>query len=110
VSTEGKTGIPGRYVVVELPGKSYEMRLIKTGPTDLKVAQVIDGLKEGDRVVTLGAVLAAKLETPPKLVIADNLKRGAAVSRATQAGEAAPPAKQPKPAAKPAQLGKATKP
>ena len=110
VSTEGKTGIPGRYVVVELPDKTYEMRLIKTGPTDLKVAQVIDGLKEGDKVVTLGAVLAAKPAIPPKLVIADNMKRGAAVSRATQAGEAAPPAKQPKPAVKPAQLGKATKP
>src|SRR6185369_7158001 len=42
VATEGKTGIPGRYVVVELPNKTYEMRLIKTGPTDLKVAQVLD--------------------------------------------------------------------
>jgi len=110
VSTEGKTGIPGRYVVIENADKTYEMRLIKTGPTDLKVAQVIDGLKEGDKVVTLGAVLAAKPEVPPKLVIADNMKRGAAVSRATQAGEAAPSAKQPQPATKPAQLGKASKP
>lgn len=110
VATEGKTGIPGRYVVVELPDKTYEMRLIKTGPTDLKVAQVIEGLKEGDKVVTLGAVLAAKLEIPPKLTIAENLRRGAATSRATQAGETVPPAKQPKPATKPAQLGKATKP
>jgi RND family efflux transporter MFP subunit len=110
VSTEGKTGIPGRYVVIENADKTYEMRLIKTGPTDLKVAQVIDGLKEGDKVVTLGAVLAAKPEIPPKLVIADNMKRGAAVSRATQAGEAAPSAKQPQPATKPAQLGKASKP
>lgn len=110
VASEGKTGIPGRYVVVELPDKSYEMRLIKTGPTDLKVAQVLEGLKEGDKVITLGAVLAAKPDTPPKLTIAENLKRGAAVSRATQAGEAAPPAKQPTPDTKPAQLGKATKP
>ena len=83
---------------------TYEMRLVKTGPTDLKVAQVIDGLKEGDKVVTLGAIITAKPATPPKLLLADNMKRGAAVSRATQAGEAAPPAKQPKPAAKPAQL------
>jgi multidrug efflux pump subunit AcrA (membrane-fusion protein) len=110
VSTEGKTGIPGRYVVVELPDKSYEMRLIKPGPTDLKVAQVLDGLKEGDKVVMLGAVLAAKPPVPPKLIVAENMKRGAAVSRATQAGEAAPPANQRKPADKPAQSGKATKP
>jgi RND family efflux transporter MFP subunit len=110
VSTEGKTGIPGRYVVLELPDKSYEMRLIKPGPTDLKVAQVLDGLKAGDKVVMLGTVMPAKPSVPPKLLIAENMQRGAAVSRATQAGAAAPSTKQPKPAARPAPLGKATKP
>lgn len=114
VATEGKTGIPGRYVVVVLPDGSYEMRLIKTGPTDLKVAQVLDGLKEGDQVVTLGAILESKPAVPPKLQIAANLQRGAAVSNATQAGQVAPAAAKPAtpaaPAAKPPQVGKATKP
>jgi HlyD family secretion protein len=118
VATEGKTGIPGRYVIVVLPDSSYEMRLIKTGPTDLKVAQVTDGLKEGDRVVTLGSILESKALVPPKLQIAANLQRGAAVSQATQAGKAAPPAaksatpaaKPATPAVKPPQVGAATKP
>jgi HlyD family secretion protein len=110
VSTEGTTGIPGRYVIVENPNKSYEMRLIRTGPTDLKVAQVLDGLKEGDRVVTLGAVMVAKPTTPPTLVIADNMKRGAEVSRATQAGETTSSAKKKTSAAKVPQSGKAKTP
>ena len=85
VSVEGKTGIPGRYAVVELPNNTYEMRLVKLGPSDLKVVQVLDGLKEGDKVVSLGAVLANRPEVPPKLQIAANMQRGAT----TQAGEVA---------------------
>src|SRR6476620_4543560 len=37
VNTEGKTGIPGRYAIVSKPDGSYEMRLVKIGPSDLKV-------------------------------------------------------------------------
>jgi RND family efflux transporter MFP subunit len=85
VSIEGKTGIPGRYAVVELPNNTYEMRLVKLGPSDLKVVQVLDGLKEGDKVVSLGAVLASRPEVPPKLQIAANMQRGAT----TQAGDVA---------------------
>ena len=48
VATEGKTGIPGRYVVVELPTTAYEMRLVKTGPTDLR-SSASDGRPEGRR-------------------------------------------------------------
>jgi HlyD family secretion protein len=92
VSSEGKTGIPGRYVVVALPNDIYELRLVKLGPTDLKVVEVLDGLKEGDKVVTLGTIMASKPATPPKLQIAENMKRGAAVSRAAeQAGKIAKP-------------------
>jgi hypothetical protein len=84
VSSEGTTGIPGRYVVVELPNNLYEMRLIKTGPTDLRVTEVHEGLKEGDKVVMLGAIMLTKPAVSPKLQISDNMKRGAAVSREAQ--------------------------
>lgn len=87
VAVEGKTGIPGRYAVVALPDGSYEMRLVRVGPTDLKVVQVLDGLQEGDKVVSLGAILASRPEVPPKLQIAENMRRGAPVSPATQAGD-----------------------
>jgi hypothetical protein len=49
-------------------------------------------VKEGDRVVQLGAILASKLASPPKLVIAEDMKRGAAPTRVTeQAGKLAKP-------------------
>jgi HlyD family secretion protein len=92
VSSEGTTGIPGRYVVVELPNNTYEMRLIKTGPTDLRVTEVVEGLKEGDKVVMLGAIMMTKPAVPPKLQISENMKRGAAVSRAAQGTKTPPPA------------------
>src|SRR5581483_664026 len=41
VGGQGESGVPGRYVVVAQPDGRYEMRLIKIGPTDLRVAQVI---------------------------------------------------------------------
>jgi HlyD family secretion protein len=111
VNTEGKTGIPGRYAVVALPDGSYEMRLVKVGPSDLKVVQILDGLKEGDKVVSLGAILAAKPVTPPRLAIADDMKRGAAVSRATEAGQLAPtPAGRAAKTSKPSLQAKTTKP
>lgn len=91
VSSEGTTGIPGRYVVVALPNNVYEMRLIKTGPTDLRVTEVHEGLKEGDQVVMLGSIMLTKPHVPPKLQIAENMKRGAAVSRAAQGTKTPPP-------------------
>jgi RND family efflux transporter MFP subunit len=81
VAGEGTTGIPGRYVIVALPNGSYEMRLIKVGPTDLRVVQVVDGLKEGDKVVMLGAIMINKPPVPPKLQIAAEMKRGAPATR-----------------------------
>lgn len=93
VASEGKTGIPGRYAVVALPNGAYEMRLVRLGPSDLKVVQVLDGLKDGDKVITLGVIMADKPVTPPKLEIAADMQRGASPSRATQAGDVA--SKQP---------------
>ncbi|HTE45437.1 MAG TPA: efflux RND transporter periplasmic adaptor subunit [Gemmatimonadaceae bacterium] len=90
VSSEGTTGIPGRYVIVQLANDSYEMRLIKTGPTDLRVTEVHEGVKEGDKVVMLGAIMTTKPAVPPKLQIAENMKRGAPTTRAAQAKTATP--------------------
>ena len=95
VSSEGISGIPGRYAVVELPNNTYEMRLVKLGPTDLKVVQVVSGLKEGDKVITLGAIVSSRPAVAPKLQIASDMQRGAAVSRASQAGDVAPSKKGP---------------
>ncbi len=100
--TEGTTGIPGRYVVVALPTAAYEMRLVKIGPTDLQGRAGHRRLKEGDKVVMLGAIIAAKPAVPPKLRIADNMKRGAAgVATRREAGDSRSTraASQPKPAA-----------
>lgn len=81
------TGVPGRYAVVALPNGSYEMRLVKVGPTDLRVTQIIDGLKEGDKVVMLGAIITSRPTVAPKLQIAEDMKRGAPVARPSQAGQ-----------------------
>jgi HlyD family secretion protein len=85
VGGEGTTGVPGRYAIVALPAGGYEMRLVKTGPTDLRVMEIVGGLKEGDKVVMLGAIMTSRPPVPPKLQIADEMKRGAPVSRAVDA-------------------------
>lgn len=72
---EGTTGVPGRYVIVAQPNGTYQMRLIKIGPTDLRVTEVLDGVKPGDRVVLLGSIITERPLTPPRLEIADNMKR-----------------------------------
>jgi len=114
---EGTTGIPGRYVVVARPDGTYEMRLVKVGPTDLRVQQVLSGVKEGERVVVLGAVLLGRPAVPPKLAIAPELRRDATVAQTVQAGTPAPGSpgatprrgKSPAPPATPP-AGKASKP
>jgi HlyD family secretion protein len=75
VAGEGTTGIPGRYVVVAQPNGSYQMRMIKIGPTDLRVTEVLDGVKQGDQVVLLGSILTERAAVPPRLEIAENMKR-----------------------------------
>lgn len=106
VSTEGTTGLPGRYVVVAQPDGSYEMRLIKIGPTDLRVAQVIDGVKEGDKVVLLGSIITSRPTQPPRLAIAANMRRGA-TNAATPTKTATP---RPAPGLQAAQAGQAKRP
>ncbi len=104
VGGEGTNGIPGRYAVVLLPTGGYEMRLIKTGPTDLRVVQVLDGLKEGDKVVLLGSILTNKPVSPPKLEIAASLRRDAPSAReavATPAGTPAGSTSRPRKPSKP---------
>jgi HlyD family secretion protein len=125
LGTEGTTGVPGRYVVVALADGSYEMRLVKTGPTDLRVQQITDGVKEGDKVVMLGAIIMGKPAVPPTLQLAASIRRVPTSpasptqvgATGTQAGQPAA-ASQPKPApAKPsgepthaAQAGSTRKP
>jgi outer membrane protein len=82
LGTEGTTGVPGRYVVVALPDGSFEMRLVKTGPTDLRTQSITEGLKEGDRVVMLGAIIMGKPAVPPTLRLAASRDAG---RRATDA-------------------------
>ena len=88
------TGVPGRYAVVALANGVYEMRLVRVGPTDLRVTEIVDGLKEGDKVVMLGAIITSRPTVPPKLQLAEDMKRGAPVARPSQAGQ---PAKPPNP-------------
>jgi HlyD family secretion protein len=76
VSVEGATAIPGRYVVVQKSDSAYEMRLVKLGPTDLRVQQVVDGVKPGDKVVLLGSVMTTRPVKPPTIALADGLRRG----------------------------------
>lgn len=85
---EGTTGVPGRYAVVANSDGSYEMREVKTGPSDLRVAEVLSGLHPGDKVVMLGAIITSRPVSPPKLVIAASLRRDGTVSEVTSHGAA----------------------
>jgi len=51
------------------------MRLVRVGPTDLKVQQIVDGVKEGDKVVMLGAIIMNRPAVPPTLTLASSLRR-----------------------------------
>ena len=92
VPSEGgsQTGTPGKYVVVALPDGSYEMRVVRAGPTDLRVVQVTEGLQPGDKVVSLGAIVTGRPPVPPTLRLASNIRRGAPPPVA-QAGQAKKP-------------------
>ncbi len=76
ISVEGATAIPGHYVVVQKSDSTYEMRLVKLGPTDLRVQQVLDGVQPGDKVVLLGSVMTTRPVKAPTLALADGLRRG----------------------------------
>lgn len=108
VAGEGTNGVPGRYVIVALPDSTYEMRLVRVGPTDLRVVEIVEGLKEGEHVVLLGTILPGRPAIPPKLQIAANMKRGATVAR--QAPAARPAAGDPPPAPSTASAAQPAKP
>jgi HlyD family secretion protein len=91
VPSEGgsQTGTPGKYVVVALPDGTYEMRLVRAGPTDLRVVQITEGLQPGDKVVALGAIVTGRPAIPPTLKLASNMRRGSAPPPpVAQAGQA----------------------
>jgi HlyD family secretion protein len=107
VSTEGATSLPGRYVIVAKPDSTYEMRLVRLGPTDLRVQQVADGVKEGEKVVLLGSIVMTRPAVSPKLTLAAGLRRGGsggqpAATNATNAPAGARSAPTPTPAGAPA--------
>jgi HlyD family secretion protein len=106
VGGEGTTGVPGRYAIVALPTGGYEMRLVKTGPTDLRVMEIVSGLKEGDRVVMLGAIMTSRPPIPPKLEIASDMKRGAVVAREAEASTTTTQAGKPSQRRSPGRAGK----
>lgn len=110
VGGEGTTGVPGRYAIVALPTGGYEMRLVKTGPTDLRVMEIVSGLKEGDRVVMLGAIMTSRPPIPPKLEIAADMKRGAPVAREVEASTTTTQAGKPSQRGTTGRAGKPIKP
>jgi HlyD family secretion protein len=92
VSSEGATAIPGRYVIVAQNDSTYEMRLVKLGPTDLRVQQIVSGVKEGEKVVLLGSIIMQRPVKPPRITLAEGLRRGSAgesTASARQSGVAA---------------------
>jgi HlyD family secretion protein len=88
VSSEGATAIPGRYVVVAKNDSTYEMRLVKLGPTDLRVQEVLQGVKEGDKVVLLGSIVMQRPVRPPTITLADGLRRGSVSSLTPRTADA----------------------
>lgn len=101
VSAEGATAAPGRYVVVAKPDNTYEMRLVRLGPTDLRVQQVVDGVKEGENVVLLGSIITERPKTPPQLTLASSLRRGGSgAAAAASRGDSAAPTPAGSPATK----------
>lgn len=55
----------GKYVFVQVSGESFSKRRVETGPGDGQRVEILDGLIEGDRVVTRGVMLikAASMES-----------------------------------------------
>ena len=80
------TGGGAHFTVVALPTGAYELRTIRPGATDLEWVEVLDGVREGERVVLLGDAARTRPETPPSLRLADGVARTSRT--ATQAGTA----------------------
>src|SRR5689334_19092410 len=74
-----------RFAVVALPGGTYELRAVRAGATDLEWVEILDGIKEGEKVVLLGDAARAHPATVPPLRLAQGVGRSSARA-ATQAG------------------------
>jgi len=73
---------PTNYVVVALSDSTYELREVKTGANDLTYVEVVDGLREGDRVALLGSLSTGRPKVWPTLKIASNMLRSPSVQPA----------------------------
>jgi HlyD family secretion protein len=73
-TTTGGSG--SRFAVIALPGGAYELRTVRPGATDLEWVEVLDGVREGERVVMLGDAARVRPTTPPMLRLAQGVGRG----------------------------------
>ena len=80
------TGGGAHFAVVALPTGAYELRAIRPGITDLEWVEVLDGVREGERVVLLGDAARTRPDAPPLLRLASGVARSG--HTATQAGTA----------------------
>lgn len=69
------TGGGAHFTVVALRAGGYEMRAVRTGATDLEWVEVLDGIREGDRVVLLGDAARTHPEVPATLRLAEGVAR-----------------------------------
>jgi HlyD family secretion protein len=88
VPSGGLTQTAGTFVVVMKPDSTYELRLVRTGSNDFRNVEVSGGLREGERVVVLGAVRSDKAVARPQLRLAADIQRSARTVR--QAGATNP--------------------
>jgi hypothetical protein len=72
--------------------------------------EITGGLKEGDHVVMLGAIMTSRPAVPPKLQIAAEMRRGAPVTRAVEAATTTTQAGKPAQTGTPAPARKPLKP
>jgi HlyD family secretion protein len=69
------TGGGAHFAVVALPTGAYELRAIRPGVTDLEWIEVLDGIREGERVVLIGDATRTRPDIPPTLRFADGVAR-----------------------------------
>jgi HlyD family secretion protein len=67
------TGGGAHFAVVALPSGAYELRAVRQGATDLEWVEVLDGVREGERVVLLGDAARTRVDAPPLLRLADGV-------------------------------------
>jgi HlyD family secretion protein len=73
------------FIVVGMPDGSFELRRVQLGANNLTNVQVISGVKEGDKVVLIGASGMTRPTVPPRLTIAPDFRRAASKTPAPAA-------------------------